>query len=46
MCDRQWQDFDRDVAPQLEILGLVNLTHSTPADTVDDAVMQDGLSGV
>jgi hypothetical protein len=44
--DNPWrQYFDRDVTTELQILGLVDLAHPALTDLVDDAVVEDGLSG-
>jgi hypothetical protein len=38
------QEFEGDEAVDLYIWGLVNHTHATPAELVDDAVVRDDLA--
>jgi hypothetical protein len=40
------QDFDGDLATELGVFGPVDLAHPAQADLVDDAIVQDRLSGV
>ena len=39
-----WQEFQCDEAPKLGVLSLVDDTHPTVAEFLDDAVVRDGLS--
>ena len=38
-----WQEFQRDEAPKLGVLSLVDHTHPASAEFLDDAVVRDGL---
>jgi len=37
------QKLERDEAVELDVLGLVNHTHPTPANLAQDAIVRDGL---
>ena len=43
MCDIVWKKLESDKPPELYILGLINHTHPTAAQLLDDAVMGDNL---
>ena len=38
------QEFERDEATKLGVLGLVDDAHAPAAELLDDAVMRDGLA--
>jgi hypothetical protein len=38
------QKFQRDMTPEVEVLGLVNNTHPAAADSFQNAVVRDGLA--
>jgi len=41
--DLRGKKLERDEAPELDVLGLVDHTHTTAAELIDDAVVRDGL---
>src|SRR5215467_6274066 len=40
---RFWKEFGRDVAAEVQILSLINHTHSSAAVFLNDAVVRNGL---
>jgi hypothetical protein len=38
------QNFDRDLAPELQVVSQEDLAHATPAQGFDDAIVQQGLT--
>jgi hypothetical protein len=38
-----WEEFERNIAVQLGVMGFVDDTHSTFTELLDDAVMRYGL---
>ena len=44
LCDIVGQEFQRDKAVELDVLGLVDDTHPATAELLDNAVVRDGLA--